>query len=99
MPTTSRPISGADMAGSDDPRLNCSENVEMPRSARRHDEGRSCPHGKKRTMRVMVFVKATADSEAEVSGTPEMFEAMGRYNEQLINAGILLAGDGLKPSS
>ena len=50
-------------------------------------------------MRVMVFVKATADSEAEVSGTPEMFEAMGRYNEQLINAGILLAGDGLKPSS
>ncbi|MBF0679255.1 MAG: YciI family protein [Devosia sp.] len=50
-------------------------------------------------MRVMVFVKATADSEAAVQATPEMFEAMGRYNEQLINAGIVLAGDGLKPSS
>src|SRR5690606_9084082 len=50
-------------------------------------------------MRVMVFVKATADSEAGAKATPDMFESMGRYNEQLINAGILLAGDGLKPSS
>lgn len=49
-------------------------------------------------MRVMVFVKATADSEAGVMAGSEMFEAMGRFNEQLINAGILLAGDGLKPS-
>ncbi|MCW5721185.1 MAG: YciI family protein [Devosia sp.] len=50
-------------------------------------------------MRVMVFVKATADSEAGMKPQPEMLEAMGRFNEQLIDAGIMLAGDGLKPSS
>lgn len=54
-------------------------------------------------MRVMVIVKATEQSEAEtnpldVEGGAEMFEAMGRYNEELIAAGIMLAGDGLKPS-
>jgi hypothetical protein len=54
-------------------------------------------------MRVMVIVKATEDSEAETNpleaeGAAEMFEAMGKYNEELIQAGILLAGDGLKPS-
>jgi hypothetical protein len=53
-------------------------------------------------MRVMVFVKATQDSEKGISPTPEtkkMFEAMGRYNEELVKAGIMLSGDGLKPSS
>ncbi|MBZ9935046.1 YciI family protein [Mesorhizobium sp. BR1-1-16] len=50
-------------------------------------------------MRVMVFVKATADSEAGVMPTTELFEAMGRFNEELIAAGIMLSGDGLKPSS
>ncbi|MBA1156559.1 YciI family protein [Microvirga mediterraneensis] len=53
-------------------------------------------------MRVMVLVKATEDSEAGLKPSAElteMFEAMGRYNEELVNAGILLAGDGLKPSS
>src|SRR5690606_17394342 len=50
-------------------------------------------------MRVMGFVKATTDSENGVPGTPELFEAMGRYNEELAKAGIMLAGDGLKPSS
>jgi hypothetical protein len=53
-------------------------------------------------MRVMVFLKATEDSEKGISPTPEtarMFEAMGRFNEELQNAGVLLAGDGLKPSS
>jgi len=54
-------------------------------------------------MRVMVIVKATKDSEAEnnpleAEGGAEMFEAMGKYNEELIQAGIMLAGDGLKPS-
>ncbi len=53
-------------------------------------------------MRVMVFVKATEDSE---QGLPpaeemtEMFEAMGRFNEELVNAGVMVSGDGLKPSS
>lgn len=50
-------------------------------------------------MRVMVMVKATADSEAGVMPSPELAEAMGRFNEELINAGVMLAGDGLKPSS
>ena len=52
-------------------------------------------------MRVMVFVKATEDSEKGLPPTAEMtemFEAMGKFNEELIQAGIMLAGDGLKPS-
>jgi hypothetical protein len=50
-------------------------------------------------MRVMVQVKATADSEAGAMPTTELLEAMGKYNEALIEAGILLAGEGLRPSS
>jgi len=50
-------------------------------------------------MRVMVLVKATADSEAGLLPSSEMFEAIGRFNEALAEAGILLAADGLKPSS
>jgi hypothetical protein len=51
----------------------------------------------------MVIVKATKESEAENSplemeGAAKMFEAMGKYNEELVKAGIMLAGDGLKPS-
>jgi hypothetical protein len=50
-------------------------------------------------MRVMVFVKATEDSEKGVMPAPEMFDAMGKFNEELIAAGVMKAGDGLKPSS
>lgn len=50
-------------------------------------------------MRVMVFVKATADSEAGRMPPSELLEQMGKFNEALANAGILLAGDGLKPSA
>jgi hypothetical protein len=50
-------------------------------------------------MRVMVLVKATGDSEKGVIPRPEMFEAMGKFNEELVNAGVLLAADGLTPSS
>jgi len=50
-------------------------------------------------MRVMVFVKATKDSEAGVMPTQELLEAMTAFNEQLVAAGILVDGDGLKPSS
>jgi hypothetical protein len=49
-------------------------------------------------MRFMIIVKATADTEAGVMPGPEVFEAMGRFNEQLIEAGVLLAGEGLHPS-
>lgn len=50
-------------------------------------------------MRVMVIVKASRDSEAGVMPGRELLEAMGRYNEALAKAGILLAGEGLHPSS
>ncbi|HEX2017506.1 MAG TPA: YciI family protein [Aurantimonas sp.] len=49
-------------------------------------------------MRVMVMVKATEDSEAGLMPSAEMFEAMRKFNEELVNAGIMLTGDGLKPS-
>jgi hypothetical protein len=49
-------------------------------------------------MRVMVFVKATEDSEAGVMPPTEMFEAMMKFNEELVSAGIMMDGDGLKPS-
>ena len=47
----------------------------------------------------MMLVKASADSEAGVMPTTEQFAEMGRYNEELVKAGVLLAGDGLHPSS
>lgn len=50
-------------------------------------------------MKVMVIVKATSDSEAGQLPSRELMEAMGRYNEELVNAGIMEFGEGLKPSS
>jgi hypothetical protein len=50
-------------------------------------------------MRVMVLVKATAESEAGIMPSSELLEAMGKYNAELVNAGILLAGEGLHPSA
>ena len=50
-------------------------------------------------MKVMVFVKATKDSEAGVMPTHELISEMVAFNEQLIKAGIMKDGDGLKPSS
>jgi hypothetical protein len=47
----------------------------------------------------MVLVKATKDSEAGTIPSAELLEAMGKYNEELVNAGIMLAGEGLHPSS
>jgi hypothetical protein len=51
------------------------------------------------TMRVMVIVKATADSEAGILPTEQEFAAMTSYNEELVKAGIMLAGEGLHPTS
>ncbi len=50
-------------------------------------------------MRVMVLVKATKDSEAGVMPTPDLIAAMGRFNEELVKAGIMVTGDGLRPSA
>ena len=50
-------------------------------------------------MRFMVIVKATEDSEAGRMPSEELLTAMMKYNEELVKAGIMLAGDGLQPSS
>ncbi|OJW97906.1 YciI family protein [Thiobacillus sp. 65-1402] len=50
-------------------------------------------------MRFMILVKATKDSEAGVMPSKELFAEMGRYNEELVKAGIMLAGEGLHPTS
>lgn len=50
-------------------------------------------------MRFMILVKATADSEAGVMPSEELLTAMGKYNEELVKAGVMQAGEGLHPSS
>lgn len=50
-------------------------------------------------MRVIVFVKATADSEAGIMPSTDLLEAMGKYNEELVAAGVMRGGEGLHPSS
>ena len=50
-------------------------------------------------MRFMVMVKATEDSEQGVMPSTELLEAMGRYNEELVKAGVMVAGEGLHPSA
>ena len=50
-------------------------------------------------MRVMVIVKANEDSEAGVMPSTELLTEMGKYNEELVKAGVMLAGEGLHPSS
>ena len=50
-------------------------------------------------MKVIVFVKANQDSENGVMPSTEILAAMGKYNEELVKAGIMLAGEGLHPSS
>jgi hypothetical protein len=50
-------------------------------------------------MRVMVIVKASEESEAGVMPSTELLADMGKYNEELVKAGIMLAGEGLHPSS
>jgi hypothetical protein len=49
-------------------------------------------------MKVMVMVKATASSEAGIMPTEALLSAMGRFNEELVKAGVMLAGEGLHPS-
>src|SRR5262245_36019995 len=54
---------------------------------------------KERNMRVMVIVKASKESETGQMPTEQILAAMGKYNEQLVNAGVMLAGEGLQPTS
>src|SRR5437868_14933463 len=50
-------------------------------------------------MRFMVIVKASRESEAGVLPSQELLERMGKFNEELVKAGVMLAGEGLQPSS
>ena len=50
-------------------------------------------------MRVMVIVKASKDSEAGVMPSAALLSAMGKFNQELVKAGVLLAGEGLRPSA
>jgi len=50
-------------------------------------------------MRFMILVKASAESEAGVMPSHDLLEAMGKFNDEMIKAGVMLAGDGLHPSS
>jgi hypothetical protein len=50
-------------------------------------------------MRFMVIIKATKDTEAGVMPSEQLLTEMGKYNEELVNAGVMVAGDGLHPSS
>src|SRR5512132_2289646 len=51
------------------------------------------------TMRFMVLIKATRDSEAGVMPSEQLLTEMGKFNEELVKAGVMLAGEGLHPSS
>src|SRR5688500_11251210 len=57
------------------------------------------PWAGRQAMRVMVLVKGADDSEAGTLPSAELLAAMGRFNEELAAAGIIVMGDGLKPSS
>jgi len=61
---------------------------------RSHNETR-----RRQTMRFMIIVKATKDSEAGVMPDEKLLTEMGNYNEELVRAGVMLAGEGLHPSS
>src|SRR5262249_22155298 len=82
--------------------------VDSPRSGSSPGQKRRFPAGRgrldlesdrSRAMRVMVIVKATKNSEAGVMPSKQLLADMGKFNEELVKAGIMLDGDGLKPSS
>jgi len=66
---------------------------------RRHGESHCFQPNQENPMRFMVLVKATADSEAGVMPSEQLLAEMGKFNEELVKAGIMQAGEGLHPSS
>src|SRR5215471_13120005 len=68
------------------------------RNVRVAGSGTSKPEGEI-TMRFMVIVKASKESEAGILPSKEIFAAMNKFNEQLVKAGVMLAGEGLQASS
>jgi hypothetical protein len=75
--------------------------MSIPKNlVRRFDVGPvKASSNRRQAMRVMVIVKATEDSESGAAPDPKGFEVMGKFNEELVNAGLVLAADGLTPSS
>jgi hypothetical protein len=71
----------------------------FPIAVRRYDAGAMAGAKRRLTMRVMVLVKATEDSETGMLPDKAMLEAMGKFNDELRKAGLLVTADGLKPSS
>src|SRR5205814_649237 len=71
---------------------------EGPRRPGRVRPGPGAPEGDA-AMRFMLIVKATKESEAGIPPTKELITAMGAFNEEMVKAGIMLAGEGLQPSS
>src|SRR5437773_4740389 len=66
----------------------------------RHEKSsRKTLNGSETTMRFMVIVKANKDSEAGVLPDKKILEAMGKFNDELVKAGVMLAGEGLQASS
>src|SRR5438094_478013 len=77
-----------------------SNSVRLVRRIRRaRREARIETRRRSTTMRFMVMVKATKESEAGVLPSEQLLADMGRYNEELAKAGVMLAGEGLHPSS
>jgi hypothetical protein len=72
--------------------------LSIPETAVRRPDRRFETH-KETTMRFMVLVKANKDSEAGVLPDEKILTAMGKFNEELVKAGVMLAGEGLQPSS
>jgi hypothetical protein len=72
--------------------------VSIPQTVVRRPDRRFETH-KETTMRFMVLVKANKDSEAGVLPDEKILTAMGKFNEELVKAGVMLAGEGLQPSS
>src|SRR5262245_22369679 len=73
--------------------------IPLPAVRRRGRAGHIPGQQGETTMRFMVMVKSDAKSEAGVLPDEKMLSAMGKYNEELIKAGVMLAGEGLQPSS
>jgi hypothetical protein len=78
-------------------RVDPGERRSSPR--RKPEPAPEAPEQKETTMKVMVIVKATKNSEAGLMPSEALLAAMGKYNEELVKAGIMLAGEGLHPSS
>jgi hypothetical protein len=73
--------------------------TERGQEARHRRAGRRPGDEGGSAMKVMVLVKATEDSEAGVMPSERLLAEMGKYNEELVRAGVMLAGEGLHPSS